>query len=101
MEHRTLTPKEQRIVDHNIKELAVIFKYSTKKCTNPYCGYPLSGLVEHPFSTTTQGPICDLCHHMEFAVRGRKGLEAAHQQYKDDQARKKKILEQDGKKYFD
>lgn len=99
MEIRILTPKEQEICRRNLETQSLFFRFCTKKCT--YCDFPLSGVEEHYHSLDAGGIICEVCHALEFALRGRKGLEAAQRQYKDEQKRKLKMLEQDGKKYFD
>ena len=99
MENRILSPKEGRICEQNLRDIAAFFKFCTKRCKN--CNYPLSGLIEHNYSTAAEGSVCELCHAMEFAVRGKKGLEAAQAEWRDEQKRKKRILEKDGHGYFD
>jgi hypothetical protein len=98
MEFRILTKREQELCKNNLADIQAYFKFCTRKCI--HCNYPLSGLIDHPHSIELNGPLCELCHTLEFVLRGKKGLEYAHQQWKDDQKKKKQILEQDGNSYF-
>lgn len=98
MEHRVITNRETQLCQQNLSDLAAFWKFATKKCKQ--CGYPLSGLIEHNYSMSAEGSVCELCHAMEFAIRGKKVLEAAQAEYKDEQKKKAKMLEKDGKDYF-
>jgi Zn finger protein HypA/HybF involved in hydrogenase expression len=98
MEYRILNKKEQELISLNIATLQIFFRYCTKKCSN--CEYPLSGLAENYFSTEAEGPVCELCHALEFTIRRHRGLTAAHDEWKREQTDKKRILEKGGNKYF-
>lgn len=95
---RILTPKEVSLCQQNLSDLAAFWRFCTKRCKQ--CGYPLSGLIEHNYSMSAEGSVCELCHAMEFAIRGKKGLEAAQAEWRDSQKKKKKLLEKDGLDYF-
>lgn len=93
-----VTLSEERAMDDNVQQFDKLFTYCTKKCLN--CGYPLNGLVEHNYSTTLAGVVCELCHAMECAVRKQKHIAEAHDLWAKEQKQKNKILERDDKPYF-
>jgi hypothetical protein len=97
-----LSDEEGRTVDKNVIHLAEICGTTIRKCGNPACGYPLSGLQEYA-DAMSFGKVCDLCHAMFWAVKQRiffvKAHEEEEKQHQADIAHKKKLLDEGGS-YF-
>ncbi len=93
----TRSKKESEICEANCNNLDALLRTFRKECANPWCRYPLKPVDGHNF-LAEYGEVCELCHWMYHAVKRQPGLEWAHEQYKKDQARKKKIM--DSEKYF-
>jgi len=98
MEYRRLTEKEKEICRRNVELFDAMFVFCRQRCANPYCEYPMNGLVDGFNSLNFDGKICGLCHAMESALLFRPGLKAAQEAYKKEQDHKKKML--DDKRYF-
>ena len=94
----SITLSEERAMDGNVQQFDRLFTYCSKKCLN--CRYPLNGLVEHHYSATLAGIVCELCHDMESAVRKQKYLAEAHDLWKKEQDKKTQILEKGDKPYL-
>jgi hypothetical protein len=91
---RQLTDQERRICQLNCAILDKIFTFCTKKCSAPDCGYPLSGIKENFYSSSLNGPVCEVCHTMETALyTPLRTFKLAHDEWMKDQNRKKQIIE--------
>jgi hypothetical protein len=95
---RALKPWELELTKRNCATYDRFRIICVRKCSNPECNYPLSALEENFFSNDFNGRICDLCHTLEDAARQQLGLRQAHEEWKQEQQAKKKML--DSKNYL-
>jgi len=98
MKYRILSPQEIKLCHLNCFLFDTLFRFHKHFCANQECNYPLDLANANFFSHELNGKVCDLCHTLEDAARQQPGLRAAHDEWKRDQADKKKIL--DSGKYF-
>jgi len=56
------------VCDKNVQFMAAVAENYSKKCSNPYCRWPISALREENFIVPKVGEVCVTCHSMFVAV---------------------------------
>lgn len=90
-----LTSEDVEVCTTNCMSYDKDFRSCRKRCAQ--CRFPLSSRETHNILAEI-GEVCQLCHAMHWAVKNQPGLQAAHDEYVKDQARKKKIVNKEKEK---
>ena len=69
-----------------------LFRAFKKRCANPFCRYPLRS-VEGINFIPEYGEVCELCDWLYYAAKRQPRLEQAHEQWKKEQARKRRVID--------
>ena len=93
----SLNAREAAVVAENLAKLEKQASKCFTACENELCRHPLDDKNVH--TVIGIGRVCDLCHDMWWALKQRNYWARVQEQFNTEQARKRKMIDGDDKKF--